>query len=306
MSIGRQCDCLLCEIEARLLESLGHLSAPPGLVATGQLYLFGSARDLLAILRTPSAEAASEELLRGLLRPGATEPGFREGLLVLAFAPVLHRAVGQVARRQPALAQEDIIQQAFTVLLEVLRSDQLRTRRSHFAFAISRAVKRQLFAWAARESAKEAPLLRDSEVLSNLAEETFERRAQLGHFLARCAARGVLSASELNLLVQLKLGESRGGSSNAGRQRLKRVMAKLRRLAALGAENYFSSGATHFSAPPLNRGIEGSSGRRPPAAERREQVDMAGPERLLPAAKTAAQPKAAGSSLEFFERGVET
>lgn len=229
------CDCLLCHIESRLLESLGDQSAPPGLIDSGQLLLFHSVRDLLGVLRTPSAKEASEELLRGLFRPGASEPAFTEGLLVLAFVPLLHRTVRRVARRQPALSEDDIIQQALAVLLEVLRSDQVRARRSHFAFAIARAVKRQLFAWAARESARDAPLLRDAEVLSSLAEETFERRVQLGHFLERCANRGELNASELDLLVQVKLGGPNGTgaslSSNAGRQRLKRVMAKLRRLA---------------------------------------------------------------------------
>lgn len=75
----------------------------------------------------------------------------------------------------------------------------------------------------------------------------FERRngkalnayAQLRHFLHRCVTRGDLTGAELDLLIQFKLegtnGEDfqsfNGNASNALRQRLKRLLTKLRRLA---------------------------------------------------------------------------
>jgi hypothetical protein len=118
----------------------------------------------------------------------------------------------------------------------------MRVRRSHFAFVISRAVKRQVFAWAAREGAREALLDRGGNMLPPLAiEDSFERYAQLRHFLHGCVTRGVLTETELNLLIQFKLEGARYGdglhpsngnpSSNATRQKLKRLLAKLRRLA---------------------------------------------------------------------------
>jgi hypothetical protein len=73
-----------------------------------------------------------------------------------------------------------------------------------------------------------------------LADEPFERYAQLRHFLHRCATRGDLAPSELDLLIQFKLEGSNGdmphasngnSSSNAARQKFKRLLAKLRRLA---------------------------------------------------------------------------
>jgi len=231
------CRCPLCVIESHLLATLGDASAPPGLIVSGQLFLFNSFRDLLRILRTPSAKAASDQLLRGLFRLGAIEPASVESLVILAFIPMLHGTIRRVARHQPELAEEDITQQALASLLEVLRSEQIRKRESHLAFAIARAVKREVFEWAAREGAKEALLVRDADLLPRIVEDPFERHAQLEHFLERCAARGDLTASELDLLLRLKLEGSngtaaaRGPLSNAGRQRLKRVMAKLRRLA---------------------------------------------------------------------------
>jgi hypothetical protein len=126
-------------------------------------------------------------------------------------------------------------------LLQYLRSGELRSRQSHFAFAISRAVKRQVFEWANRESGKTG-LLRynDDETLAALAaEEPFERYTLLRHFLHRCLRRGLLSDAELDLLIQFKLGGSNtddaryfvGPSSNAVRQKMKRLIAKLRQLA---------------------------------------------------------------------------
>jgi len=114
------------------------------------------------------------------------------------------------------------------------------TRQSHFAFAISRAVKRQVFEWANRECGPNGVMNHgNGELLSALTvEEPFERYALLRHFLHRCVTKGLLSDSELDLLIQFKLdgnngeelGKSNGTSSNAVRQRLKRLLTKLRRL----------------------------------------------------------------------------
>ncbi len=141
-----------------------------------------------------------------------------------------------------AFAESSQLQGHSGVLLEFLRSDDMRVRQSHFAFAISRAVKRQVFAWAAREGMKQALLNHAGDAFPPLViEEPFERYAQLRHFLHRCAARGDLTYSELDLLFQFKLEGLHNGedlhasngnsSSNAVRQKLKRLLAKLRRLA---------------------------------------------------------------------------
>lgn len=153
---------------------------------------------------------------------------------------MLHRTVRRVLLFQPTLTEEDVTQQALSLLLQFLRSEDARTRQSHFAFAISRAVKRQLLAWAQREGIANAPLGCDPDLLASLViQDYFETHAQLRHFLHRCVTKGDLTEAELNLLIQYKLEanhlddfESSGGqASNALRQRLKRLLAKLRRLA---------------------------------------------------------------------------
>jgi hypothetical protein len=110
--------------------------------------------------------------------------------------------------------------------LEFLASPEMTTRRSHFAFAIAREVKRHIFEWAKRESRKAALLDHaDSEasVFIEL-ENPFEQYALLRHFLHRCLTKGLLTDSELDLLIQFKLdgntGEEvaalNGSSPNAG------------------------------------------------------------------------------------------
>jgi DNA-directed RNA polymerase specialized sigma24 family protein len=186
-------------------------------------------------------DATSNELLRELFAIRTLNPEFIESLLVLTFLPMLHGTIRRVARQQPGLSPEDITQQALSFLLHFLRSDELGARQSHFAFAISRAVKRQVFEWANRESGKMGLLNHcDSEALAAFAgTESVERYALLRHFLHRCVTKGLLTDAEINLLIDFKLNgtngqefaDFNGTSSNAVRQRLKRLLAKLRRLA---------------------------------------------------------------------------
>jgi hypothetical protein len=242
MPLAPTCDCTLCDIEVHLLRSLAAVegSSLPDFAEASQLPRYSSVSDILHILRASPAGARSDDLLRELLNLRAVRPAFIESLLVLVFAPMLHRTVRRVARRRAGLAEEDITQQVLTILLELLRSDDLEARQSHFAFAISRAVKRQAFEWARREQMKDALLSHGDDIFYPFAvEESFERHAQLRHFLDRCVTRGDLTGAELQLLFQSKLeGSNRedsenlnGNATNAVRQRLKRLLAKLRRLA---------------------------------------------------------------------------
>jgi hypothetical protein len=137
------------------------------------------------------------------------------------------------------------VQQALSIFLELLRSEPMRNRQSHLAFALARALKRQLFEWAAHEGS----VLETAEKYAGPCsesgddDEVIERNASLRHFLRRCFAQGLLNDSELNLLFQVKLdgntgeevAESNAISSNAVRQRMKRLLAKLRRIASAPA-----------------------------------------------------------------------
>jgi DNA-directed RNA polymerase specialized sigma24 family protein len=244
MPAGGICDCSLCKIELRLLRDLSRTESD----GLGRLFSmserlreYRSISNLLSDLKASPADARSDQLLHELFVIRALTPAITESLLILTFLPMLHGTVRRVSKQQPGLSLEDISQQVLSFLLQYLRSPELQARQSHFAFAISRAVKRQVFEWASRESGKMGVTDQyDGEAPTSLTfEESFERYAFLRHFLHRCVTKGLLTDAELNLLIDLKLngtnGEEfadfNGTSSNAVRQRLKRLLAKLRRLA---------------------------------------------------------------------------
>jgi len=241
VSLPSTCSCVLCDVEARLLASLDSQElAVPELHVSGQLQLFSSVPAFVQLMRASPTGDRSDRVLGELLRLRESRPAFVEGLFILAFVPMLHRSIRQVARFQASLSEEDITQQAIRFLLESLRSKEMQASQSHFAFAIARAVKRQLFSWSRREGSMAARLDSGVDAIPILAvEASFERLAQLRHFLHRAVERGKLSDSELNLLIQFKLEGSNGEyfengngrASNALRQRLKRLLSKLRRLA---------------------------------------------------------------------------
>lgn len=242
MNEWRNCRCLLCQIERKLRTEL----SDPGrqeshrilLRSAPHLAAFRTASDLLSHLQSLAGNSSSDLLLGELLDTRVLSPGsVADSVFVLLFLPVLHSTVRRVRQRYPALCREDVAQQAFGSLFACLASVRLRERRTYLAFAIARKVRRATFEWAVREakSPLEAPRsngLRETDSFES-AEDSFARAAGLRHFFARAVEGGTLTPGELNLLITFKLegGAENGVFSNAERQRLKRLLAKLRRLA---------------------------------------------------------------------------
>jgi hypothetical protein len=245
MNRESQCRCLLCDMERHLTEQFAE---PQGQSAYRQfatisplLSAFPAASDLILFLHTehsagngiPSKDGILAELLRGTTNNGQSSTS-RE-LLLLAFVPMLHRISRQVVTRCPALPPDDVAQHVVTALLESFGSREFAGRDSHFAFAIARSMRRNAFAWAERESRGKG---HGSDVIDlELAPhrngaQPIERAAVLRHFLNRCRQRGILSGQDLELLIQFKLDELPSAAySNASRQRIKRLLGKLRRAA---------------------------------------------------------------------------
>ena len=243
MPAGITCDCALCNIELRLLRDLSRTDSD------ASVELFSGPNDCVNIHPSQAYFPPENFACRCTFRSVAARALHHSRIDTRDYRKPSHPDIPSDAARdssprlgqQPGLSPEDMSQQALSFLLQYLRSQELQARQSHFAFAISRAVKRQLFEWASRENGKMRVMDHyDGEALTSLTfEEPFERYAFLRHFLHRCVTKGLLTDSELNLLIDLKLngtnGEEfadfNGTSSNAVRQRLKRLLAKLRRLA---------------------------------------------------------------------------
>lgn len=232
------CGCTLCALEINLL---GVISSCPSsdfqetFWSSPRLRTLTGPQAILGQLRVSQHEA--ELLLSELVSARLLNPELVEGILLLAFIPTLHSTVRRVLQFQPSLAREDVAQQGLMVLLEYLRSPDLARRQSHFALAISRAVKRKLFEWALREGrASRDQHGDDREAIDR---DNFEPHLLLRHFLNRCVQNRLINGDELNLLIEFKLqggaiDEATGTNhhaTNAVRQRLKRLLRKLRRLA---------------------------------------------------------------------------
>jgi hypothetical protein len=235
------CRCPLCLLAEKLRAELRdnpdhHLCV---LRSRPHLSAFASPDDLLQHLQSLAGSAASDPLLSELLEARVNFPGgLADSLLVLLFLPMLHSTLRRIRQRYPALPREDTAQQVLGALFASITSARLAERHDYVAFAIARKVRRAAFEWAAREarSPLEAPRSEDPRETdgSESAADSFERTALLRHFFSRAVERGTLTHGELDLLVTFKLegGAENGAFSNAERQKLKRLIGKLRKLAS--------------------------------------------------------------------------
>jgi hypothetical protein len=253
MSRESTCRCLICALERSLTDQLAerHRQERYQQFADSRSLLsaFPSASDLIAYLHTRrntgNGTHPADRILAELLQTTAADGDVAalRDLLLLAFIPMLHSASRQVASRYPSLSTDDIAQHTVASLLQTLASPEFYGRSSHVAFAISRILKRNAFEWAEREYRSPVhaatPELPFDAPSTHDTPEPVERAALLRHFLHRCQQRGLLTGEDLELLVQFKLDAARDGKpggpaavySNASRQRMKRLLGKLRRIA---------------------------------------------------------------------------
>ena len=244
------CSCRLCAIERNIGT---HLALPENqnrfrelVERSPALNKYSTVKELIARLhdcRTQQSNGNGSDEIFGTLLAAAVTPedaDYLEGILLLALMPAVHANVRQVALSYPFLSREDIAQHGLVTLIQFLRSPHWRTRTSHFAFSATRKLKRNLFLWACNEfrstSDFAANQLGDTIAFAQTADESFERLATLRRFLSLCYERAYLDADDLNLLFELKLdgtlnseaSSSTDRGSNALRQKLKRLMNKLR------------------------------------------------------------------------------
>lgn len=243
MTPSRPCPCALCKLEAAMLQDIAEYSPERyGTLFrdTSELSKYPTASVLVTGLRKANADADSDAVFRRLRDAAAADESLVTICFVLAFLPMMHAVITQIVLRNPTLPRDDVGQQALKELLQFLRSREFQSRTSYIAYSVSRAVKRQTFRWATRQiSRSQSEDAAASVCAAVLAEEPFERLATLRHFLSRNIANGLLDSEDLDLLIEFKLdgnsgdelAQANGISANAVRQRVKRLLAKLHRLA---------------------------------------------------------------------------
>ena len=248
---GSDCDCLICSLEASLLDEL---SREKGLEQYRQwaasneiLAAFPTAHELVAHLHRQGEDQNSsvDGVIAELIRPGTNGPldPIGQSLLLLVFVPTIHRTTTQISAAFPALAREDTAQHLFAMLLDFPHSAELRSLRSHVAFFVARKMRRSAFRWAIRESRLNLPP--DWNLAPATPEDGDQSREEshagvlLAKFLDDCQHRGWLSEEERQLLAQFKLegvtgaelARRSGHSVTAMYHRVQRVLERLRRIA---------------------------------------------------------------------------
>jgi DNA-directed RNA polymerase specialized sigma24 family protein len=143
----------------------------------------------------------------------------------------------------PLLGRDDTAQHLFAILLQFLRSEELRSRRSHLAFSVARKMRRSGFRWAVRESRLELPNNLGAAPSAADRTEPGADESPAGVFLAafldNCERRGWLAQEERLLLIRFKLegvtsaelARQSGQSVGAIEQRIHRLLKRLRRIA---------------------------------------------------------------------------
>jgi hypothetical protein len=251
MTARPSCCCPVCELENTLLAELNHPSNVNNYATLASrshiLSAFPTCNALLARLRqqqnTGNPALQSDDLLGELLRVGCNPPHEMGRLLVLLILmPAMHKASSQIAFGFPSLSRDDIAQHLLATVLDIVSSESLRTQTSHYAFTISRAMRRSAFRWAIREANLTTTSNGEEEILNELSKNsrsTFEPEIFLAEFLSRCLSSGVLTTSEHELLMQFKiqgvssqvLAARQHLSDVAFRHRMQRVIERLRRAA---------------------------------------------------------------------------
>jgi hypothetical protein len=264
------CRCLLCNLERTLVKELSSatdLATYQDLSATSKiLSRFATTSDLLEYLRRSESRdqnLGADEILAELFGSAIGQHReFTHRLLLIVLMPALHKTSRLIASRFSLLARDDIEQYIVTSTLEILQSNSLRKRRSHFAFAIAQSLRRSAFQWAIREAGVSFEDIEDilESSLPAIAGSELGVSTQLRTLLHRCRREGLLSESEYELLVSFKLDKvpaetlaaRAGQSEGAFRHRMLRLVEKLHQAVQ--------------PAPPLKRPVSKPGARRESAA----------------------------------------
>ena len=252
MMAGSDCGCLICRLEASLLDELRHekgLEEYRRWAASSRvLAAFPTPAELVEHLHRQHSEErnlSADEILLELVGTGGKGPfdSLRQQILLLVFVPTIHRTTSQVSAGFPALAREDTAQHLFAALLEFFDSRELRARRSHLAFTIARKMRRGAFRWAIRESriklADEPDRSRALPDETETSGDASQAAVLLADFFDKCQRRGWLTEEERQLLIRFKLeglsgadlARRSGRSALAIRHRVHRLLERLRRIA---------------------------------------------------------------------------
>ena len=214
-----RCDCDICQVEDHIF---GLLAEPPGSGQFGALAAsspvlakFTNISELLAYLHSPRtgdydwSDAGLTLTALVAARATACNSELIHSVLVLAFAPTIHRTYTEVCAWFRELEPADIGQQILAFFLELVASAATENLAGILPIALSRSLRKASFRWAEKE--KRALLKRQDETQNDMdgsepaAAPAFERASVLNDFLDYCSRQGLLSRFERDILLRFKI-----------------------------------------------------------------------------------------------------
>src|ERR1700740_2690123 len=249
------CCCVVCQVERSLLNSLSTQTARTQFQAFARTYPilnhFDSPADVIAQLHARArVELVNHKAWNGILHAlvdsiaGGTAEDIGQQLLLVAYAPAIHKVYREVCQKFPGLCPEDIAQQALLCLLETARSAEMQSLNGHLPAALALRFRRRLFRWAIGELRQSLPL---EEIAGNIPTthgHNFEEGIVLEQLLSKARRMGLLSASQCELVRKFhcegfqpeELREGKDGpSAIALYYRIQRAVHRLRRVGATGS-----------------------------------------------------------------------
>ena len=244
------CRCVVCQLERGLLNSLSTQTARIHFQAVARNYNilnhFDSPSDVIAQLHEHErVEFVNHKAWNGILHAlvdsiasGTTEE-IGQQLLLVAYAPAIHKVYREVCQKFPGLCPEDIAQQAVLCLLETARSAEMQTLNGHLPAALAIRFRRRLFRWAIGELRQSLPLEEIADNIPTAHGHNFEEGIVLEQLLSKARRMGILSASQCELVRKFhcegfqpeELRESKDGpSAIALYRRIQRAVHRLRRI----------------------------------------------------------------------------
>jgi len=215
-----RCDCHICEVERHIFDLLAE---PQGSIrflvlaaSSPVLAKFTNISELLAYLHSPRTGDYAcldvSQLLAALVAAWTTVPDSEliHSVLVLAFAPTIHRTYREVCAWFRELEPEDIAQQILAFFLELVVSAVAENLVGILPIAVLEACARPASAGQKKNngpylSARTTPRPRWTAA-KRATDATFESVSVLNDFLDYCSRQGLLSRFERELLIKFQGG----------------------------------------------------------------------------------------------------
>ena len=249
------CACVVCQVERSLLDSLSTQIARTHFQALTAnhpvLNHFDSPADVIARLHEhEEVEADNHNAWSGILHAlvdglaDRTTEDIGQQLLLVAYAPAIHKVYREVCQRFPSLSPEDIAQQASVFFLENAKAPSMAEQNGHLPVALVKYFRKRLFRWAIQETKRSQPLQELSpRGPEPMADDNFEDSVIVEQLLAKAQRLGVLSETEADLVRKFhcegcqpeELRDGKAGPSGiALYYRVQRAVHRLRRMASNG------------------------------------------------------------------------